>query len=117
MYYTESHEWIDQQGKVGLTAHAKKELGEIVFLQLPQVGRHVKAGEEAVVLESTKAATDIYAPVSGEVVAINEELLKNPFLLNELTEEKGWLFQVRLSNPNELVNLMDRAAYLQLVSS
>jgi glycine cleavage system H protein len=117
MHYTESHEWIDQEGKIGLTAHAKKELGEIVFLQLPEVGRQVKAGEEVAILESTKAATDFYAPVSGEVVAINKELAANPFLLNELPEEQGWLFQMHLSKPNELESFMDRESYLQLVSS
>jgi glycine cleavage system H protein len=117
MYYTDSHEWIDEEGKIGLTTYAQKELGEIVYLQLPKLGRMVLAGEEVVVLESTKAAADIYAPVSGEVIAVNEELLAAPDLLNQSPEEKGWLFQVRLSKPEELKALLDREAYLQIVSS
>lgn len=117
MFYTDSHEWVDQEGKIGITAYAQRELGEIVYIQLPKLGRHVKAGEEVVVLESTKAAADIYSPVSGEIVAINEELASFPDLLNQSPEEKGWLFKIRISHPEELDKLMDRTAYLSLVSS
>lgn len=116
MYYTDSHEWIDAEGKIGITTHAQQELGEIVFLQLPQIGRHVRAGEEVVVLESTKAAADIYTPVSGEIIAVNEELLRSPGLLNHSPETQGWLFQMRLSHLQELETLMNRDAYIQLVS-
>ena len=118
MYFTDSHEWIkfeEGMGKVGVTAHAKRELGEIVYLELPEIGRHVKAGEEVVVLESTKAAADIYAPVSGEIVAVNDAVRLTPDLLNQSPEESGWLFQIRLSNPQELDALMNRTSYQQLV--
>ena len=119
MYFTDSHEWVQVEGnsgKVGITAFAKKELGEIVYLQLPEVGRKVQAGEEVVILESTKAAADIYAPVSGEIVAVNEAAAQNPELLNRSPEQEGWLFQIRLSDPSELDDLMDKAAYENLVS-
>ena len=118
MYFTDSHEWINLEGdlgKVGITSHAKRELGEIVYLELPQVGRVVKAGEEVVILESTKAAADIYAPVSGEIVAVNEEARLSPELLNNSPEERGWLFQIRLSNLQELDSLMSKSAYQHLV--
>lgn len=120
MYFTDSHEWItveDGLGTVGVTTHAKKELGEIVYLELPQIGRVVKAGEEVVILESTKAAADIYAPVSGEIVAVNEIVRTAPDILNESPEERGWLFQIRLSNPEELNHLMGRTSYQKLVDS
>jgi glycine cleavage system H protein len=116
MYYTDSHEWIDREGKIGITAYAKEELGEIVYIQLPKLAHLVTAGEEIAVLESTKAAADIYAPVSGEVIAVNEALLHSPDLLNQSPEERGWLFQIRLTNPEELEKLMDRTAYLSLVT-
>ncbi|HEX4840071.1 MAG TPA: glycine cleavage system protein GcvH [Rhabdochlamydiaceae bacterium] len=118
MYFTDSHEWIrveDGLGTVGVTEHAKNELGEIVYLELPEIGRQVKAGEEVVILESTKAAADIYAPVSGEIVAINDAVRATPDLLNQSPEESGWLFKIRLSNPRELDALMTKAAYQQLV--
>lgn len=120
MYFTDTHEWIQVEGnigKVGITAFAKKELGEVVYLQLPQVGRNIKAGEEVVILESTKAAADIYAPVSGEVVAVNEAAASTPEFLNRSPEQEGWLFQIRLSNPSELDHLMNRATYESLISS
>ena len=118
MYFTDSHEWIkvkDGLGTVGITAHAKNELGEIVFLKLPEIGRQVKLGEEVVILESTKAAADIYAPVSGEIVAVNDAVRASPELLNQSPEEIGWLFKIRLSNPEELNMLMNRTSYQQLV--
>ena len=117
MYFTDSHEWIkveDGLGTVGVTTHAKNELGEIVYIQLPEIGRQVKAGEEVVILESTKAAADIYAPVSGEIVAVNAA---SPELLNQSPEEFGWLFKIRLSNPEELRALLNRSSYQQLVDS
>lgn len=117
MLYTDSHEWINNEGKIGITAYAQKELGEIVYLQLPGLKRVVRAGEEVVVLESTKAAADIYAPVSGEIIQINEALLLAPELLNQSPEELGWLFQIRPSKPEEFQSLMDHAAYLKLVST
>lgn len=120
MYFTDSHEWIkveDGLGTVGVTAYAKQELGEIVYLELPEIGRQVKAGEEVVILESTKAAADIYAPVSGEIVAINDAVRNAPDLLNQSPEEMGWLFKIRLSNSEELNGLMNRNSYQRLVQS
>jgi glycine cleavage system H protein len=120
MFFTDSHEWIQVDGdlgRVGITSHAQKELGDIVYLELPEVGLKVKAGEEVVILESTKAAADIYAPVSGEIVAVNEAIRNSPELLNESPEQAGWLFQIRLSNPRELDGLMSRNAYQQLIDT
>jgi glycine cleavage system H protein len=119
MYFTDSHEWISVDGdlgKVGITAYAGRELGEVVYLQLPEVGRQVKAGEEVVILESTKAAADIYAPVSGEIVAVNEALRSSPDILNQSPEDRGWLFQIRLSNVKELDQLMTQSSYQKLVT-
>ena len=120
MFFTDSHEWIEVEGdlgKVGITSHAQKELGDIVYVELPTVGKKIHAGEEVVILESTKAAADIYGPVSGEIVAVNEELNHSPQLLNESPEGRGWLFQIRLSSLEELNGLMNQAAYQQLVDS
>ncbi len=120
MYFTDSHEWINVEGdvgKVGVTAYAKKELGEVVYLELPEIGRQVKAGEEVVILESTKAAADIYAPVSGEIIAVNDLVRNTPDILNQSPENEGWLFLIRLSDPQELNSLMTRSSYQQLVQS
>ena len=114
MKFTQSHEWInvvENIGTVGITDHAQKELGEIVFVELPKVGKIVKAGEEAVVLESTKAAADVYSPVSGEIMEVNASLKDAAELVNQAAESEGWLFKIKLSNPNELENLMDVEAY------
>ena len=115
MKYTDTHEWVSVScaiGTVGITHYAQKELGEIVYVDLPKVGSQVKAGQEALVLESTKAAADSYAPVSGEVTAVNHNLSA----LNADPESSGWLYQVRLTNLAELEPLLDYPAYLQLIS-
>lgn len=120
MKFSDSHEWVlpeKDAAKVGITSHAQKELGEIVFIQLPKIGQVFKAGEEAVILESTKAAADIYSPVSGTVIAINEEVKKNPHLLNESPEDKGWLFKITLSDRSELDTLHNHQQYLELITS
>ncbi len=118
MKYTESHEWIavdGQVGTVGVTDHAQKELGDIVYIELPQIGKKVKQGEEAVVLESTKAAADVYSPVSGKIVAINDKLKESPEEVNVSPESHGWLFKIELSDPNELIALMDQSTYQTLI--
>lgn len=118
-YYADSHEWIEienDKGKVGISAHAQKELGEIVYVELPQVGHTVKAGEEIVVLESTKAAADLYSPVSGTITAINETLKTDPSSLNTSPEGEGYLFEITLSNPKELEALHTEEAYAFLVT-
>jgi glycine cleavage system H protein len=115
MKYSESHEWIEladgNNGVVGVSYHAQHELGDIVYVELPGVGKSVKAGQEAAVLESTKAAADIYSPVSGTVTEVNTALKSNPELINQSPEKDGWLFKIRLANPSELSTLKDRSAY------
>jgi glycine cleavage system H protein len=115
MKFTDSHEWVTTDGLVGITAHAQKELGDIVFVQLPEVGTKLTAGKEAAVLESTKAAADIYAPVSGAVIAVNEALQDNPSLLNTDPEKAGWLFKVTLEAPSELERLLNKEQYEELL--
>lgn len=115
MKYTETHEWIDLRngtGVVGISHFAQKELGDIVYVELPIVGKHVKKGEEAAVLESTKAAADVYAPVSGTIIEVNTALNKNPELVNTDPENNGWLFKLSLSDAKELDTLMRQDEYL-----
>ena len=119
MRYTESHEWISLKGKigtVGITDYAQKELGSIVFIELPKVGQKLKAGEEACVLESTKAAADVYAPVSGKIVEVNEPLRSAPAHVNQSAEMNGWLFRMELTDPHEWEKLMTREQYLKQVA-
>lgn len=114
MKFTQSHEWISVQGNVGtvgVSQFAQKELGDIVFVELPSVGRVVKKGQEIAVLESTKAAADVYAPVSGKVIAVNKDLNDAPELINQAPESEGWLFQVELSQASELNELLNPDAY------
>ena len=114
MKYTKTHEWIEVKegiGTVGVTKYAQQELGDIVYVELPQVGKEVKAGQEAAVLESTKAAADVYSPVSGKIEEANQQLSKQPELINQDAEMSGWLFKVRLKDPKELEQLMDKIAY------
>ncbi len=120
IYYTKEHEWISVDGEVGtvgITKHAAEQLGDIVFVELPEVGAQLEQGGEAGVVESVKAASDMYAPVSGEVVEVNEELEGEPGKVNEDPEGAGWFFKVKLSNPDELNELMDKAAYEAFVAS
>lgn len=115
MKYSESHEWIEVKegtGVIGVSHHAQQELGEIVYVELPKVGKDVKAGEEACVLESTKAAADVYSPVSGTILEVNSALVQTPNLINESPEDKGWLFKIRLSSPQEMDRLMEASEYL-----
>ena len=114
MKFTETHEWIEIQNEiatVGITQYAQKELGDIVYVELPKAGKEVKKGQEAVILESTKAAADVYSPVSGQITEVNSALSMTPELVNTFPEKEGWLFKLKLSNPDELDSLMDREAY------
>jgi glycine cleavage system H protein len=116
--FSKDHEWIRVDGgiaTIGITNHAQEQLGDVVFVEVPEVGRKVAAGEAAAVVESVKAASDVYAPVSGEVAEANADLAANPALVNEDAEGKAWFFKLRLTNPAELDALMDRAAYDQFV--
>jgi len=101
---------------VGITEHAQKELGEIVFIQLPKVGEKIKAKQEVVILESTKAAADIYTPVSGTIIEVNEHVVEDPNLLNNAPEGDGWLFKVAIENESELDTLLDEEKYRSLIS-
>lgn len=115
MKFTESHEWIevkDNIGTVGISQHAQKELGEIVYVELPEEGKNVQAGKEAAVLESTKAAADVYSPVSGTIQSVNKNLASAPNLVNLSPEKEGWIFTIKLSHPEELENLMSHENYL-----
>ena len=113
--YSKSHEWTrsDDEGTatVGITDHAQDLLGDMVYVELPEVGREVRAGEECAVVESVKAASDVYSPLTGEVVAVNEALADTPELVNKDPYGDGWLFRVRLADATELGSLLDAAAY------
>jgi glycine cleavage system H protein len=112
--YAKSHEWVrvsDDTATVGITDHAQHELTDIVFVELPAVGRKVKAGEACAVVESVKTASDIYAPVSGEVTAVNKAVVDNPALVNGEPYGNGWFFQVRLSQPAEVNSLLAPGDY------
>ncbi len=114
VYYTEEHEWVRVDGDtatVGITDFAQGQLGDIVFVEVPEAGRQVQKGGEAAVVESVKAASDVYAPVSGEVTEGNQALVDDPALVNSSAEGDGWFFKLRLSDPSELDGLMDAAAY------
>lgn len=115
MKYTETHEWVDVKegiGTVGVTNFAQKELGDIVYVELPEVGKDVSAGEEVVVLESTKAAADVYTPVSGTITEVNVNLSEASELVNQSPELNGWIFKIKLADDSELNNLMDSETYL-----
>ena len=109
--YAKSHEWLRADGTVGITDHAQHELSDVVFVDLPAVGKVVKAGEVVCVVESVKAASDIYAPVSGTVTATNPGLATNPALVNTDAYGEGWMFKLELANATERDALMDAAAY------
>ena len=116
--FTKDHEWITVDGDiatVGITDYAQKALGDVVFVEVPESGRQVSRGDDAAVVETVKAASEVYAPVSGTVTEGNAALADNPALVNESPEDAAWFFRLRLSNPAELDELMDRAAYDEYV--
>lgn len=116
--FSKDHEWVKVEGDsatIGITKHAAEQLGDVVFVEVPEVGRKVTAGEACAVVESVKAASDVYAPVSGEVMNSNAAIADSPGAVNEEPEGKGWFFKLRLANPAELDGLMDRAAYDAMV--
>ena len=110
-YYTQDHEWIDTDGTVGITDYAQGQLGDITYVDLPAAGTMVKKGDAPCAIDSVKAASDVYSPVSGTVSEINEALGDAPESVNTDPEGAGWLFKLTLSDPGELEGLMDRAAY------
>jgi glycine cleavage system H protein len=118
LHYTKEHEWVKVEGgnaRIGITDHAQNELTEIVYVELPKVGKKVKRGESLGVVESVKTVSDIYSPVSGEVVEANIPLGDSPQMINESPYEKGWFAVVKLSDPKEAEGLMSAAAYRQQI--
>ena len=119
LYYTQDHEWIDVEGDtgtVGITDYAQGQLGDITFVELPDAGSSVKKGDAPCVVDSVKAASDVYAPVSGTVTEANAALEGEPELVNTDPEQGGWLFRLTLADAGELEGLMDRAAYDEYVA-
>ena len=117
-YYTEDHEWIRVEGDtgtVGITTYAQGQLGDIVFVELPDVGKTLDVGDEAAVIDSVKAAAEVYAPVAGEVVEVNDAIVEKPGLVNEDAMGDGWFFKLKIADPVELEDLMDEEAYKTFV--
>ncbi|HHV78967.1 MAG TPA: glycine cleavage system protein GcvH [Firmicutes bacterium] len=117
-YYTKTHEWVKVDGNcatVGITSHAAEQLGDIVFVELPEVGREVKHGEAFVVVESVKAVSDCYAPVSGRVIEVNQELVNHPELVNQDAFGAGWMVKIEMSDARELGELMDEVQYKKVL--
>ena len=116
--FTKDHEWIDVEGdvaRIGITNYAQEQLGDVVFVELPEAGSQFQQGNDAAVVESVKAASEVYAPVSGEIVEPNTKLEDDPALVNQDPTESGWFFTMKVSNPDELNDLMDEAAYADYV--
>lgn len=117
--YTKEHEWISVDGDIatiGITNHAQEQLGDVVFVELPSLGKAVTKGGDAAVVESVKAASEVYAPVSGEVVEVNKDLEGDPALVNREAEGAAWFMKVKLKDKGELADLMDKAAYDKFVT-
>lgn len=117
-YFTEDHEWIRVEGDiatVGITQYAQEQLGDLVYVELPSKGKSLTKGGAAVVVESVKAASDVYAPVDGEITDVNDALSSDPAIVNGAPESDGWLWKMKLANPSQLDGLMDKAAYDKMV--
>ena len=117
--YTKDHEWIKVDGDtatIGITNHAQEQLGDVVFVELPAIGKKVKKGGEAAVVESVKPASEVYAPVTGEITSVNKELEGDPALVNRGAEGDGWFMKVKLNDKSELDDLMDKAAYDKFIA-
>jgi glycine cleavage system H protein len=120
LYFTKEHEWIRVEGDtatIGISNHAQEQLGDIVFAEVPEAGRRLTKGQEAAVVESVKAASDVYAPVSGEVIEGNRAVADDPALVNSDPEAQGWFFKLKLDDPGELDGLMDEAAYREWIKT
>ena len=120
VYFTKEHEWIRVEGDtatVGISNHAQEALGDIVFAEVPEAGRTLSKGQEAAVVESVKAASDVYAPVSGEVIEGNQAIGDDPSLINSDPEGEGWFFKLRLSDTGEVDGLMDEGSYREWVAT
>jgi glycine cleavage system H protein len=118
--FSKDHEWVSVAGDIatiGITNHAQEQLGDVVFVELPAIGKKVVKGGEAAVVESVKAASEVYAPLTGEVVEVNKELEGDPSLVNRGAEGDGWFMKLKFSNPAELADLMDKSAYDKFVAT
>lgn len=120
VYFTKDHEWVRLEGDsavVGITDYAQSQLGDVVYVELPEVGKTFAKGDDAAVVESVKAASDVYAPVSGLVIAVNAKLADAPGTINEAAEGEGWFMKLTLTEPGELENLLDETAYKAFVET
>ena len=120
VYFTKEHEWIRVEGDratVGISDHAQHQLGDVVFVEVPAAGTQLRAGGEAAVVESVKAASDVYSPVSGEVTEGNSKVADDPSIVNSDPEGEGWFFKLKLDNPGELDGLMEEGAYREWVAT
>ena len=120
VYFTREHEWIRVEGDtatVGISDHAHEALGDIVLAEVHEAGRRLSKGQEAAVVESVKAASDVYSPVSGEVIEGNQEIADDPSLINRAPEAEGWFFKLKLDNPGEVEGLMDEPSYREWVAT
>jgi glycine cleavage system H protein len=120
MLFTKDHEWVKSEGDIamiGITAYAAEQLGDVVFVELPETGRKVKKGDGAAVVESVKAASDVYSPISGEVMETNAVLTDNPQQVNEGAETSGWFMKLKIADKSELDGLMDEKAYRDLIAT
>jgi glycine cleavage system H protein len=120
LYFTKEHEWIRVEGNsatVGISSHAQEQLGDIVFAEVPQAGRSLRKGEEAAVVESVKAASDVYSPITGSVIEGNQAVADDPALVNNDPEGAGWFFKIEVTNPSELEGLMDEGAYREWIKT
>ena len=118
-YYSEDHEWVEVNGGVatiGITDFAQKQLGDVVFVELPEVGKELEKGDEAAVVESVKAASEVYAPIDGEVSEVNDALEEDPALVNSDAESSAWFFKVKIADKSQLDDLMDEDAYKAFVA-
>lgn len=118
--FSQDHEWVSVAGDIatiGITNHAQEQLGDVVFVELPAIGRKVVKGGDAAVVESVKAASEVYAPLTGEVIEVNKQLEGDPSLVNRGAEGDGWFMKLKLSNPAELADLMDKTAYDKFVAT
>ncbi len=118
LYFTEDHEWISLDGDlatVGITNHAQEQLGDLVFVELPEVGSTVKKGDSVAVVESVKAASDVFSPVDGTISEVNEALSDDPAIVNQKAEKEGWLWKMKISDASQLDGLMDAAGYIAMI--
>lgn len=119
LYYTKTHEWVELKGEeavIGITDFAQHQLGDIVFVELPEVGREVKKEEAVAVIESVKAASDIYSPLSGTIINVNQNISEEPELVNSSPYKEGWIFSLKLNNPEEIAELLKAEDYKKLIA-